>query len=147
MRFFGFILMGLAAGTLITLQSVANAALGKRTGSLGSVLIVTVVSALILAVVIPLLPGTANLKHLPGPSEWYLYLGGLLGIGILAAPIFLLPRIGATSTLTALVVGQLVAALVIDNFGLFNLSRIEINVSRVIGIALLAVGAFLIVRK
>jgi transporter family-2 protein len=79
-------------------------------------------------------------------SEWYLYVGGVLGVAILAAPIFLIPRIGATSTLTALVVGQLFLALIIDHFGLFSFPKIEINFMRTMGIMLLVVGAFLIKR-
>ena len=93
-----------------------------------------------------LFPDTAELKRIPGISEWYLYIGGVLGVAILAAPIFLIPRIGATSTLTAIVVGQLVLALLIDHFGLFSFPKIEINFLRILGIILLIVGAFFIKR-
>src|SRR5260370_1795286 len=101
-----FSLIGTGAGALITVQSVLNAALGKRTGSLGSVLLLTLVSIALLIPLVLLIPGTADLRQLPGPSQWYLYAGGLLGIAILATPIVLVPRIGATATLTALVAGQ-----------------------------------------
>jgi transporter family-2 protein len=121
-----------------------NAALGKKTGNLGSVLLLTLVSILVLLILITLFPGTANLRNMPGISEWYLYLGGVLGVAILAAPIFLIPRIGATSTLTALVVGQLCLALIIDHFGLFTFPKIEINLTRVMGIVLFIAGVFLI---
>ncbi len=84
------------------------------------------------------------MKNIPGMSEWYLYIGGVLGVAILATPIFLIPRIGATSTLTALVVGQLFLALIIDHFGLFSFPKIEINLTRIMGIALLVAGAFFI---
>ncbi len=43
-RLLVFFLIGTGAGALITMQSVLNAALGKRTGSLGSVLLLTLVS-------------------------------------------------------------------------------------------------------
>ena len=136
--------MGVIAGSMITIQSVLNSALGKKTGNLGSVLILTIVSISLLLLLIILFPNTANLRNIPGVSEWYLYVGGILGVAILAAPIFLIPRIGATSTLTALVVGQLFLALIIDHFGLFSFPKIEINLMRVMGIFLLVAGAFLI---
>src|SRR5260221_5990684 len=104
-RLLVFFLIGTGAGALITVQSVLNAALGKRTGSLGSVLLLTLVSIALLIPLVLLIPGTADLRQLPGPSQWYLYAGGLLGIAILATPIVLVPRIGATATLTALVAG------------------------------------------
>lgn len=100
MKFFILFFVGVMAGSMITIQSVLNSALGKKTGNLGSVLVLTVVSISVLLLLIALFPGTANLKRIPGLAEWYLYVGGVLGIVILAAPIFLIPRIGATSTLT-----------------------------------------------
>ena len=144
MKFFTFFTMGMIAGSMITLQSVLNSALGKKTGNLGSVLVLTLVSISVLLLLIILFPTTADLKRIPGVSEWYLYAGGVLGVAILAVPIFLIPRIGATSTLTALVVGQLFLALIIDHFGLFSFPKIEINLIRIMGLIFLVVGAFLI---
>jgi transporter family-2 protein len=144
MKFFSLFTLGVIAGSMITIQSVLNSALGQKTGNFGSVLVLTVVSMALLVILIVAFPNTADLKNIPGISEWYLYLGGAFGVAILAAPIFLIPRIGATSTLTALVVGQLLLALIIDHFGLFSFPKIEINSMRIMGLALLVAGAFLI---
>jgi bacterial/archaeal transporter family-2 protein len=141
--FFG---LAILAGAMIAVQSVLNAALGGRTGHLGSVLILTLVSVSVLLILIRLFPGTADLRQLPGLSEWYLYLGGILGIAKLAAPIFLIPRIGTTATLTGLVVGQLLLAVLIDHFGAFNVQRVEIDLTRLFGVILLALGAYLITK-
>jgi uncharacterized membrane protein YdcZ (DUF606 family) len=94
-RFLALFLVGIVASALVTVQSVVNAALGKRTGDLGSVLLLTLVSIALLIPRVLLIPGTADLRPLPGVSQWYLYAGGVLGIAILAAPIVLVPRIGA----------------------------------------------------
>jgi transporter family-2 protein len=91
-------------------------------------------------------PSTSNIRNSPGITEWYLYIGGLLGVLILAAPIYLIPRIGTTSTLIAIVFGQLLIALVIDHFGLLASPKIEINLVRVIGVLLVAIGAYLVGR-
>lgn len=139
-----FLGIGILAGGLIAVQSVLNASLGQRAGSFGSVLILTIVSILALIPLILLFPSSADLKNLPGISEWHLYLGGVLGVLILAAPIFLVPRIGATSTLLAIVLGQSLLALLIDQFGLFASPKIEINAVRVIGVLLVAAGAYLV---
>ena len=147
MRFFAFFLLGLLAGSMITIQSVLNSVLGKRIENFGAVLVLTVVSISVLLVLILLFPTTANLRKMPGLSEWYLYLGGVLGIVILAAPIFLIPKIGATSTLTAFVMGQLVLALLIDHFGLFSFPKIEINWLRLIGVLFVVAGAVFIGKK
>ena len=144
MKFFSLFTIGIIAGSMIPIQSILNSALGKKTGNLGSVLILTIISISVLLILIILLPNTANLKSIPGVAEWYLYIGGVLGVAILAAPIFLIPKIGATSTLTALVVGQLLLALIIDHFGLFSFPKIEINLMRIMGLVALVLGAFLI---
>ncbi|HUX22388.1 MAG TPA: DMT family transporter, partial [Spirochaetia bacterium] len=97
--------------------------------------------------VILLFPRTANLRHLPGPNQWYLYLGGVLGLVIVAAPVFLVPRIGATATVTAIVIGQLTMAVVADQFGLFGNPKIALTIPRLLGVLLLASGAYLVARS
>ncbi|MEJ2265689.1 MAG: DMT family transporter [Anaerolineales bacterium] len=138
--------IGFGAGSLITIQSVLNSTLGRRTGVFGSVLLLTLVSLAILASLIAIFPASADFRRIPGISEWYLYLGGILGVAILAVPIFLITSIGATSTLTALVMGQLFLALLVDHFGLFASPRIEASLYRIAGAALVVIGAFLISR-
>ena len=143
MKFVALFSLAIFAGSLITIQSVLNSALGKNTDTFGSVLLLTIVSITLLIILITLFPSTSNLKNVPGLTDWYLYAGGVLGIVILAVPIFLIPRIGATSTLTAIVVGQLTLALVIDHFGLFSFPKIELNLPRIVGMVLLVAGAIL----
>lgn len=138
--------MGVVAGGLIAIQSVLNASLGQRIGNLGSVLVLTFISAITLILLILFFPSTSSLSNSPGISEWYLYIGGVLGVAILAAPIFLVPRIGTTSTLIAIVLGQLTVSLLIDQFGLFASPKIGINFVRVMGILLVVLGAYLVGR-
>lgn len=136
--------LGMVAGGLIAIQSVLNSSLGQRIGNLGSVLVLTFISAAVLIILIFFFPSTSNFNNLPGVSDWYLYIGGVLGVVILAAPIYLVPRIGTASTLIAIVLGQSAFALVIDHLGLFASPKIEINLMRGIGILLMAVGAYLV---
>ncbi|UCC76187.1 MAG: DMT family transporter [Anaerolineales bacterium] len=138
--------LGIVAGGLVAIQSILNSSLGQRIGNLGSVLALSLVSTSVLIVLIVLFPSTSNFRNLPGISEWYLYLGGLLGVAILAVPIYLVPRIGTTSTLIAIVLGQSLIALVIDHFGLFASPTIEMNLARAVGVLMVAVGAYLVGR-
>jgi len=136
--------LGVIAGGLIAIQSVLNASLGQRIGNLGSVLVLTILSAVTIFVLILIVPSATNLNNLPGISEWYLYVGSVLGIAILVTPIFLVPRIGTTSALIAIVLGQTIFALIIDHFGLFASPKIEINMARGIGVLLVIIGAYLV---
>ncbi|MCH8338559.1 MAG: DMT family transporter [Chloroflexi bacterium] len=138
--------IGIFAGGLIAVQSVLNATLGQRIGNLGSVLVITLSSTILLVGVIFLVPSASNFRELPDLSEWPLYMGGIIGVAILAASISLVPRIGTTSTLIAMVLGQSLIALGIDHFGLFASPKIEINLARGVGLLLVAVGAYLVGR-
>ena len=138
--------IGVVAGCFIAIQSVLNSSLGQRAGNLGAVLLLTFVSVGGLVFLIICFPSTASFKNLPGFSEWYLYLGGLLGIAILAAPILLVPKIGTTSTLISIVLGQSIMALLIDQFGMFASPKVEISIARIIGVVFVAVGAYLVGR-
>lgn len=137
---------GAIAGGMIAVQGVLNSTLGQRIGNFGAGIILTVVSIVTLGVLILIFPGSANFRQLPPASEWYLYFGGVIGVAILVTPIFLIPRIGTTATLVAIVFGQMVLALLIDHFGLFASPKIGINLTRVLGIALVSFGAFLVGR-
>lgn len=146
MRFILYLGIAISAGALIALQSVLNSALGGKTGVLGSVFILTLISAAVLVILIIFFPGTAYFGDLPRLSNWYLYLGGVLGVVILAAPIFLIPKIGTAPTLTGLVLGQLLLAVAIDHFGLFGIPKLTINLAKAIGIMFVGIGAYLVIR-
>ena len=138
--------LGVIAGGLIAEQSVLNSSMGQRTGQFGAVLVLTIISIAVLIVLILLFPASADFRHLAGLTEWPLYLGGALGVAILAAPIFLVPRIGTTATMLSMVLGQSLFALLIDHFGLLASPKIEINLARVAGVMLVAAGAYLVGR-
>ena len=57
------------------------------------------------------------------------------------------PRIGVAATVGILIAGQLVMGAAIDRWGLFGSERIALHWPRVLGIALLAVGAALSLKK
>jgi len=80
-------------------------------------------------------------------SPKWLWLGALLGTFIVFTITVVSPRIGTTATIALLVAGQLVAGTVIDRFGLFGFERIALSGPRVLGIALLAAGAALTLKR
>ncbi len=141
------VFVGLAAGAMISLQSVINASLGQYAGPIGAVLVVTVVSTVLVAGAAVLMPAAATLRRLPGLGQWYLYLGGVLGLFIIAVPVILVPRIGATATITSIVCGQLAMAVAADQMGLLGTPKISIGAVRIVGLVFLAVGAYLVVRN
>lgn len=56
-------------------------------------------------------------------------------------------RIGVVATISVLIAGQFAAGAVIDHYGLLGAERVPVNWVRVAGIALLAVGAALTLKR
>ena len=77
----------------------------------------------------------------------WLWTGGALSIFIVFAITVAPPRIGTTATIAVVIAGNLVMAAAIDRFGLFGVEQIPLRWPRLLGIALLALGAALALRK
>ena len=56
------------------------------------------------------------------------------------------PRLGATSAIALVVVGQLVAGMVVDQLGLFGIPVRPADASRLAAVVLLIAGGYLAVR-
>jgi transporter family-2 protein len=145
-KFFLFSALGVLAGAMLALQSVLNAALAQRVGTLSSMVVLTLMGAATLLLALLVFPSGAQFRSLPGLSHWYLYLGGFLGVAVLAFLILLVPRIGTASTLVSIVAGQLLVAVLIDHFGVLGAPKIELSTTRLLGVTFAAIGAFLVVK-
>ncbi len=78
--------------------------------------------------------------------EWYYLLGGILGAAYVFSALALVSEIGAGGVAAATVTGQLVTSVVLDRIGFLGLDREPITAARVLGVALLLAGTYLIVR-
>ncbi len=138
------ILFGLLGGFAVGLQGPLSSMITERIGVMESIFIVHISGALMISVPL-VLRGGGNLgewRHVP----WYALLSGGFGLVIIAAISFAIPRVGVAATVTLVVAGQLVLSLVLDHFGLLGADVRHIDLSRVIGVLVLFVGVWLIVR-
>jgi bacterial/archaeal transporter family-2 protein len=130
---------GMASGV----QSAINGRLGTVTAPLNAAVISTIVALLILLGLAALM-GQVDLGAIPRVPP-ILLLGGVFGAIFVASIIVAVPRLGVVTTITLAVLGQLLAAAVVDHLGLFGNPRIPIGLERLVGIALVATG-FVIAR-
>ena len=134
------------AGVLVAIQAPTNALLGKASGSvIAAALISFAVGTAALAGV---LFATRWVRLTPAMRElpWYAWIGGFYGAFFVAIAAFVAPRIGVGALLTAAVAGQLIAALVLDHFGLLGLPQQPATWGRMLGLAMVFVGAILVSR-
>jgi bacterial/archaeal transporter family-2 protein len=139
--------LSLIAGVAGTIQIAVMGKLGDRVGVVPALAFAAAVSAAIgvlaLLATRRSLTGFADAVHQPA----WLWLGGLMGAFVVFTITFAGPRIGTTATVAVFLVGQFAAAAAVDRYGLFGLDRIPVGWTRVVGLALLAVGAGLTLKR
>lgn len=137
------VLAGLAGSVQVALMS----RLGERIGVLEALAFAATVTAGLALVILVLahqsVAGFGRAVHQP----WWMLLGGVLGLLIVFTITYAGPRIGVAATVGILIAGQLAMGAAIDRWGLFGSDRIALHWPRLLGIALLAVGAALSLRK
>ena len=79
-------------------------------------------------------------------APWYSWLGGLLGVIIIYLVAMSIPAVGVGNATTAIIIGQVLAALVIDCFGGFGMNKLSLGWSQIVGLILLASGAKFLLR-
>jgi transporter family-2 protein len=121
--------------------------LGERVGALEalafSAVVMTVVTVAVLVAARQSLAGYADSAREPA----WLWLGGVMGAAIVFTITVAGPRIGVLATSSLLITGQFLAGTVIDRFGFFGVERVGVSWQRVLGLALLALGAALALRR
>lgn len=142
-----FLAVAAISGAIMAIQGSLNSVLGKLVGLWEATFIVHIIGTIILTVVIfGLKLGHENWATLT-QAPWYVYLGGLLSIGIVYAVAMSIPKLGVATATTAIIVGQVSTALLVDQFGLFGLARLGINWTQIVGLILLALGARLLLSN
>lgn len=134
----------LVAGLFVAVQSPLFAMLSNRLGLLGSALVVNLGGAIVSGVLLVVLGGGTFSKWASVP--WYAWFSGAFGVFVISSIGFALPRIGAVSMSVGIIVSQLILGALIDHFGWFGVTIRTIDLARIAGLALLLLGAWLVIR-
>ncbi|MFN8518837.1 MAG: DMT family transporter [Chloroflexota bacterium] len=137
-------LVAVAGGAASALQSAVNAQLGAAVGPINAATISTTVGLASLFL-LGIVSSQLDVRVWAGAPP-HLLVGGLLGAIFVVSVIYLVPKLGVVSTLMLAILGQLVVAAVVDQFGLLGNPRIEVSVTRIAGIGLVIAG-FLLARS
>lgn len=135
------VLIAVVIGAAATVQSVTNGVLSDRIGLTTTVLIngIVVFAGALLWWGLAARGGAPS----PPPSPWYLYLGGIYGLAVVAGSAFCFPRLGAGPTTAVVVASMLLVSLVFDHLGLPD-QRLPITPGRAAGALFLLVGSLLV---
>ena len=139
--------LAFAAGLGGAIQIAVQGRLGDRVGSLEAVTTAVVVGAVIaLSALLIARRSLAGVGDAIDGPKWQL-LGGVMSVFIVLAITIAGPRIGVVATTAFLIAAQFGLAAVIDRYGWFGIEQVAFSWPRLLGIALLVVGAALTLRR
>ncbi len=139
------VLVALAVGTAISTQSSFSAVMARHAGLWPTAFVVHVVGVFVSLVPLWFYRSQSNWAGL-AQTPWYAYLGGALGVVIIAGIAYLVGHVGVTAGVSIVIAAQLTAALLIDHFGWFGITVQPVDWLKLLGVALLIVGARLVLR-
>jgi transporter family-2 protein len=138
------LLLAFVSGVLMAVQGALNAGLSKVIGLLETTFVVHITGTiLILLLLFGMKMGKGDLSAF-AEAPWYVYLGGVVGVGIIYLVAASIPEVGAANATTAIIVGQVLTAILIDHFGAFGLAQISYGWNQILGLVLLAIGGKLL---
>ena len=140
--FFVYLIIALAAGVALATQSAINTQLAKAMS--GEAVIATFISFAVGTIVLFFIAWVktdlwGNLSAIPS-QPWWKLIGGVLGAIVVFTTVLLAPKLGITAMLFFIIVGQLITAATIDHFGLIGMPIREVNITKFIGLIIVAFG-------
>lgn len=133
------LLFAASAGILMAVQGTLNSITGKIIGLLEGTFCVHLLGTITAGVLLLFLGNGSFSKA--GVVPWFAWLGGPIGVGIIFGVSISIPKLGVGVATTAIIGAQLLAAYLIDHFGLFGMTQIPFNLVKVAGIILIVAGA------
>jgi transporter family-2 protein len=138
------VLIGVLGGIAVGVQGPIVSQMSQRIGTMAGSFVVHV-SGAILSGALLLALGGENIRNWRGLS-WYMFLSGSFGVILYLTLNQTMPRLGATTALALIIIGQLVMGILIDQFGLFGVPVRQVDLMRLVGAGLLIAGGYLIIR-
>ncbi len=137
-----YYLILLVAGLLQGGMNSLNAQLGEHFSLFGVTFFVHFI-ALVLLLFYLLAVKKEKLKFSGAP--WYIYLVGVMGIGIVASSSWVTMHIGAGTLMAISTLGQLLSSEFIDALGLFGMEKVLPDRRQIPGFLLVAAGVALVI--
>lgn len=134
-------------GGIVVTQGPLNSQLGRTVGGLHASAIALGISFLAVVTLAILTDGLGGVRRI-GDAPWYVAVGGGVAGALYVGSIVWTVRALGVGGLTAVTIaGQLGIAVVVDHFGWLGVDRSPVTAGKLAGIALLALGTYLVVRE
>jgi transporter family-2 protein len=142
--FIVIILIGLAGGMAVGIQAPLSSMISQKLGILESVFIIHIGGAFFALIPLLIYGGgkLGNWRTVP----WYALCAGVFGLVVIFSMSYMIPRVGIATALIILLAGQLLIGTLLDYFGLLGAVQRPVDFMRVLGLAVVLLGAWLSVK-
>ena len=138
------VIVGLLGGIAVGLQGPLASLISQRIGIMESAFIVHLGGTLAALIFLASVRGghLGSWRTVP----WYALGAGVLGLIVVSAISYAIPRLGVATTVILIVTGQLAVGAILDHFGMLGAAVRPLELSRLIGLGVVFVGIWLMVR-
>lgn len=140
-----FPLLALIAGMAAAAQSQINGGLGRKIGVIEGAFVSFSLGTLVLLFAL-IFFGNGQISTVSSVPKWQL-IGGILGAFFVLIQVLVVPKIGVSTALLAVIVGQIIFGVVIDQFGLFGAERRPLELNKITAIVLMFIALYLYNKK
>lgn len=142
-----YLALAFAGGAILPLQALINARLGGHVGGAVWAAAISFQAGALVLIALQLLlrapwPSATVIAGVPA----WAWVGGALGAFYVTVVVLVVPRVGAASLMASVIFGQVVASLLLDQFGVLAAAPHPASPLRIAGAGLLLVGVVLITR-
>ncbi|NLU07241.1 DMT family transporter [uncultured Clostridium sp.] len=139
------ILYSIVAGISMSVQGVFNTRLSEKIGLWATNTLVQG-SGFVITLAVVLLSGRENWNNIGSCKKLY-FLGGALGVIITFTVMQGIKSLGTTYSISIILVSQLLAAALIDFWGLFDSAKMNFAFNKVAGIIIMIIGILVLKWK
>jgi transporter family-2 protein len=136
-----FIILALLSGVVIAIYLPMNSMISRIIGSPIAATIIFFLGALFSSIIVFIIFGDLksirNIIQVPP----YLLVTGIAGALMVLLTVVLIPKIGARKMFLLLLSGQVIMAMIVSHFGLFESPRDPISIRKIIGAGAIIIGA------
>ncbi|CAM1343426.1 DMT family transporter [Tenacibaculum amylolyticum] len=140
-----YVLLAIAGGAIIPFHAGTNATFSRSVHSpiwatLFSMGVSLAVVLVLLVVMKPQTPNTVTLQNVP----WWSWISGAIAVVYVVFTMLMAPKLGAGTFMASVIAGQMICSILLDNYGLVGFKQHPINWTKLIGVLLVIVGAFIV---
>jgi transporter family-2 protein len=141
------IIIAAIGGIAVSVQGQLMGIMDKGMGTKESVFLTYVLGGLIMLIYLLLTPGNFSFKALGNSIPLYTLWSGVLGLVIVSAISFTIPRLGLATAFTIVIAAQFIITALIEQFGWLGATAQPIHWGRLIGFFSIIVGVWLVAKN